>query len=65
MPTAAPNPVALLQSLEPDQLVARLQELDGEARAVRVLLRAARARQRRAPRGTGQQPATEDSRRAS
>jgi len=43
------DPGALLAALDPEVIVARLQELDREARALRVLLRAVRARQRGGP----------------
>jgi hypothetical protein len=39
------NPVALLESLDADAIAARLDELEREAQALRVLLRSARARQ--------------------
>jgi hypothetical protein len=38
----------LLDTLDPNQIVGRLQELDREARALRVLLKAARVRRRAA-----------------
>jgi hypothetical protein len=41
-----PDPNTVLDSLDPDRIVSRLQELEQEARALRVLLRAARTRQR-------------------
>jgi hypothetical protein len=41
------EPVALLRSLDPERIQARLDDLDRETRALRVLLRSARARQRR------------------
>ncbi|MBI1913617.1 MAG: hypothetical protein HYS12_02510 [Planctomycetes bacterium] len=40
------DPQALLESLDAARLTARLRELDRERRALLVLLRAARARQR-------------------
>jgi len=47
MPDPAPtDPTALLDALNPDQIVQRLQDLDAESRALRVLLRAARSRER-------------------
>ena len=44
VPAATPDAIALLEALDPDQLVGRLQELERESRALRVLLRAVRAR---------------------
>jgi hypothetical protein len=41
------NPIELLSSLEPSQILARLDELNREQKALRVLLRAARARCRK------------------
>jgi hypothetical protein len=41
----AADPVALLESLDPEAIAARLDELEREAQALRVLLRSARARQ--------------------
>jgi hypothetical protein len=46
--TTIPDPVALVDQLEPDALRAQLAELDRQSRALRVLLRAAIARERRA-----------------
>jgi hypothetical protein len=40
------SPSAILDRLEPEQIVERLAALDREAQALRVLLRAVRARQR-------------------
>ncbi len=37
----------LLQGLDASEIIARLEELDAEAKALRVLLRAARERDRR------------------
>jgi hypothetical protein len=55
-PTTPPtDPVRLLDALDADAIAARLQELDREARALRVLLRSARARQRRNRPQTGDQ----------
>lgn len=42
------DPLTLLDSLSPEQIVSQLEDLDREVRALRVLLRSARARQRRA-----------------
>jgi hypothetical protein len=44
--TTATDASALLESLNPEQIVDRLQALDRESRALRVLLRASRIRQR-------------------
>jgi hypothetical protein len=41
----------LLNSLDPEAIARRLEELDREARALRVLLRSARARQAAQQRG--------------
>jgi hypothetical protein len=41
-----PDTEAILDALNPDEIVQRLQALDRESRALRILLRAARARQR-------------------
>ncbi|HEX5271457.1 MAG TPA: hypothetical protein VFW33_13265 [Gemmataceae bacterium] len=41
-----PDPVAMVDSLEPDAIRARLADLDRQSRALRVLLRAAVARER-------------------
>lgn len=49
MSTAASTPtdaVALVRDLDPQAIAARLAELEAEASALRVLLRAARARAR-------------------
>jgi ribosomal protein L29 len=48
MQTSPPpaDPVAFLASLTPEEIEERLAELDRQARALRVLLRSARARQR-------------------
>ena len=40
------DPVALVDSLEPKALRSRIEELDRQTRALRVLLRAAIARER-------------------
>ena len=40
------DPVAMVDQLEPDVIRARLVELDRQSRALRVLLRAAVARER-------------------
>jgi hypothetical protein len=42
-----PDAVALIEALDPDELRAELRELDKRSRALRVLLRAAVARERR------------------
>jgi hypothetical protein len=42
----SPDPTALVDALDAEAIRARLTDLDREARALRVLLRAARARQR-------------------
>jgi hypothetical protein len=47
MDTAAPDPVALVDRLDPDAIRTRLADLDRQSRALRVLLRAAVARSRR------------------
>jgi hypothetical protein len=41
-----PDPVTLVNGLDPEAIIARLAELSREESALRVLLRAARARQR-------------------
>jgi hypothetical protein len=43
--TIPTDPVALVQSLDPDQIARRLEALAAEERALRVLLRSARARE--------------------
>ena len=43
---APPDPVSLIDTLDPDAIAARLEELVREQDALRVLLRAARARRR-------------------
>jgi hypothetical protein len=43
------DPAALVESLDADAIERRLVKLDREADALRVLLRAARARERRRP----------------
>lgn len=43
----SPDPLALVESLDPDAIAAQIEELDRQQRALRVLLRSARARQRR------------------
>ncbi len=40
-----PSPTELVNGLDPDLIAERLDELDREAKALRVLLRSARARQ--------------------
>lgn len=45
------TPIALIDTLDEGAILERLQEIDREAKALRVLLRAVRARQPR--RGTG------------
>jgi hypothetical protein len=44
--TTQTDAVALIQGLDADQIARRLEELDAEAQALRVLLRSARARER-------------------
>lgn len=44
--TTTSTPTAIVNSLNPDEIRERLDELDREASALRVLLRAAIARQR-------------------
>jgi hypothetical protein len=46
MHSTLPDPVALLESLDPDRIREELDELDRRSRALRVLLRSAVARQR-------------------
>jgi hypothetical protein len=41
------NPHAILDELDAGQLAAKLRDLDGDRRALLILLRAARARERR------------------
>jgi hypothetical protein len=45
--TTAPDPVALVDSLDPDAIRAELDQLYGREAALRVLLRSAEARRRR------------------
>jgi hypothetical protein len=45
-----PDAVALVMSLDADQISRRLEELAAEERALRVLLRTARAREQGRPR---------------
>jgi hypothetical protein len=47
------DPETVLRELDPDRLAERVKALDGERRALMVLLRAARARRK----GIQQQPA--------
>jgi hypothetical protein len=51
------DPTTLLRTLDPEQIARRLDELDAEAKALRVLLRAVRARKqaqrRRLVKGAG------------
>jgi hypothetical protein len=51
MQTSAPaiDPVAVLSRLSPDQIESRIEQLRAEDAALRVLLRAIRARDRRKP----------------
>jgi hypothetical protein len=42
--TIPTDPTAVVETLDPAAILARLEDLDREARALRVLLRAARAR---------------------
>jgi hypothetical protein len=44
------DPESILKQLDPEQLAAKLRELDGDRRAVMILLRAARAREKRGDR---------------
>jgi hypothetical protein len=46
----AADPIAVLHSLTSEQIVARLDELEEEARGLRVLLRSIKARERAAAR---------------
>jgi hypothetical protein len=46
-PPKPPDPVSLVDSLEPEALRARLRDLENQSRAVKVLLRAAVAREKR------------------
>ncbi len=46
MDTATADPVAMVDALNPDAIRSRLVELDRQSRALRVLLRAAVARER-------------------
>lgn len=48
--TPTPDPTALLAQLTADQILARLDALEAEARSLRVLLRSIRARERAAAR---------------
>jgi hypothetical protein len=51
------DPIDLLQRLSAEQIVARIDRLDGEISSLRVLLRAARARERRSiPPGASEPP---------
>ena len=51
MDTASPDPVVLVDGLEPAALRARLAELDRQARAIKVLLHRRRTGAPRAPAG--------------
>ena len=53
-----PDPVALLRNLTSEQIVARLDEIEAEASALRVLLRSTRARERAQARRKKQNGAT-------
>jgi hypothetical protein len=46
---AVATPEELIEQLDPERLTARLNALDGERRAVMILLRAALARERGRP----------------
>jgi hypothetical protein len=46
MPGIPADPATLLDNLDPEQIIERLQELDRESRALRILLRVARLRER-------------------
>jgi hypothetical protein len=50
-----PDPVVLLDALTPEGILARLADLAGQQDALRVLLRAVRARRRRQPPTGGRQ----------
>jgi hypothetical protein len=52
------NPAALIETLEPDQIRYQIAELDRQQRALRVLLRAAVARERKANRSCPAKSAT-------
>lgn len=43
----ATDPRALIESLTPEQIIEQIRDLDAQQSALRVLLRAVRARQRR------------------
>jgi hypothetical protein len=45
-PAVPTDPAALIEGLDPEQIRRELEDLDGRARALRVLLRSALARQR-------------------
>jgi hypothetical protein len=67
MSTAAlpPGPGAVVEDLDPDVLVLRIDELERQQDALRVLFRAARARQRSRPNATPAASSTEEAIRAS
>jgi hypothetical protein len=50
------DPVALVDALEPAAIRARIADLERQSRALRVLLRAAVARERRARPASGASP---------
>ena len=52
------DPVALVDSLQPDAIRGRLAELERQSRALRVLLRSAVARERQVVKHTQQRPAS-------
>ncbi len=58
MDTTTADPVALVDALEPDAIRSRLADLDRQSRALRVLLRAAIARERRERPASGATPAS-------
>jgi hypothetical protein len=49
--SSIPDPVVLVDQLEPEAIRQRIAELDRQSRALRVLLRAAVARERAASQG--------------
>jgi hypothetical protein len=55
---AITDPVALVDSLQPDAIRGRLAELERQSRALRVLLRTAVARERQVTKHAQQRPAS-------
>jgi hypothetical protein len=53
------DPVQLVDQLDPEQIAARIEELDRQCEALRVLLRAARARRWRRPSASERKPEQE------